>query len=317
MFGLSCVPTELFCILEAMNTENPKQTILVVDDAPNILKALQYILTRAGYFVLTARSGEEALEMIKKERPVLVISDIMMSGVDGYEICSRLRTEQSTSLIPFIFLSAKDTVDDRIRGIRTGADAYLSKPFHRDELLALVKTVLTRHRIYIEQTMKDELTTLPNRAYLSKALDSEMARARRYERPLSIVIMDLDNFKSINDNYGHLFGDKVLIKLAETLRKELRRQDILGRYGGEEFLIILPETGIEKAAVLMERSRKKIANTSHNYDGEPKSTEVTVTLSAGITEFSSGDCSIDDLINRADQALYRAKEGGRNRIITG
>ncbi|MEA1926640.1 MAG: diguanylate cyclase [Candidatus Auribacterota bacterium] len=298
-----------------MISQERKQLILAVDDAPNILKAIEYILNKAGYPVLTARNGEEALTMIKQERPALVISDIMMPGLDGYDLCNRLRLEPATSLIPFIFLSAKDTVDDRIKGIQTGADAYLTKPFNRDELLALVETVLRRHRIYIEQTMKDELTGLPNRAYLFKALDNELARARRYRRSLSVVMIDLDHFKSVNDTYGHLFGDKILIRLSGTLREEIRRQDILGRYGGEEFLIILPETTGEAAAVLMERCRRKVAETPYIEDSQ--SSSVSVTFSAGIAELTGDDHSIEDLIERADRALYKAKENGRDQVVVG
>ena len=298
-----------------MILQKAKQLILAADDAPNILKAIQYILVKAGYPVLTARDGEEALALIKQEHPALVISDIMMPGLDGYELCSLLRTKQSTSLIPFIFLTAKDTVDDRIKGIQTGADGYLTKPFHREELLALVETVLTRHRIYIEQTMKDELTALPNRAYLFKALDNELARARRYRRSLSVVMLDIDKFKLVNDTYGHLFGDKILIRLTETLLGEVRRQDILGRYGGEEFLIILPETAGKAATALMERCRKKVAGT--RYKGDSGSTIVSVTISAGIAEFTADDHSIEDLIGRADRALYKAKENGRDQIALG
>ena len=298
-----------------MTSKKENQLILAVDDTPNILKAIQYILTKAGYPVITARDGDEAFILIRKERPALVISDIMMPGLDGYELCSRLRSKEATSLIPFIFLSAKDTVDDRIKGIQTGADAYLTKPFHRDELLALVETVLTRHRIYIEQTMKDGLTALPNRAYLFKTLDNEMARARRYRRDLSVVMLDIDHFKSVNDTYGHLFGDKVLINLAGTLSKEVRRQDILGRYGGEEFLIILPETTGDAAAALMERCQRKIADIP--YDDGSGSSPVSVTISAGIAEFNTDDHSIEDLIGRADRALYRAKENGRDQVVVG
>lgn len=298
-----------------MNQEEKKELILAVDDAPNILKAIQYILTKAGYPVITSRDGDEAYILIKKERPALVISDIMMPGLDGYELCSRLRSEESTSLIPFLFLTAKDTVDDRIKGIQTGADGYLTKPFNRDELLAQVETVLTRHRIYIEHTMKDALTALPNRAYLFKALDSELARARRYRRDLSIVMLDIDHFKSVNDTYGHLFGDRVLIKLAGTLREEIRRQDILGRYGGEEFMIILPETAGGAAAALMDRCRWKVAEIPYKEDS--LSSAVSITISAGIAEFTLDDHSIEDVVVRADRALYKAKKNGRDQVVVG
>jgi len=292
--------------------EKKNQLILAVDDAPNILKAIEYILTKAGYSVLIARDGDEALTLVKQEHPALVISDIMMPGLDGYSLCTRLRSDRTTSLIPFIFLTAKDTVDDRIKGIQTGADGYLTKPFNRDELLALVETVLVRHRIYAEQTMKDALTALPNRAYLFKTLDDELARARRYRRNLSVVMLDIDHFKTINDTYGHIFGDKVLARLAGTLREEIRRQDVLGRYGGEEFLIILPETTKDKAAGLMERCRKKISAMSYTRNTEAP--PVSVTISIGITELTGDDNTIENLLARADRAMYQAKQEGRNRV---
>lgn len=298
-----------------MNPEDKKELILAVDDEPNILKALHYILTKAGYPIITTRDGEEALTRIKKDRPALVISDIMMPGLDGYELCARLRSDRPTSLIPFIFLSAKDTVDDRIKGIKTGADAYLTKPFNREEVLALVETVIQRHKLYIEQTMRDELTGLPNRTYLFKALSDEYARARRYRRDLSIAMVDLDNFKLVNDTYGHLTGDRALIRIAGTLEEDIRRQDVLGRYGGEEFLVILPETTGREAAVLLERCRKKIARIS--WQEVIGQASLSVTLSAGIGELVDADRSIEDLIARADRAMYRAKTEGRNRVVVG
>ena len=296
-----------------MNRKKRKELILAVDDEPNILKAIYYILSKAGYPVITARDGEEALTRIKKDRPTLVISDIMMPGLDGYELCARLRSDRPTSLIPFIFLSAKDTVDDRIKGIKTGADAYLTKPFNRKEVLALVETVLQRHKLYIEQTMRDELTGLPNRTYLFKALSDEYARARRYRRALSIAMVDLDNFKVVNDTYGHLAGDRALIRIAGTLKGELRRQDLLGRYGGEEFLVILPETTGREAAVMLERCREKIAKIS--WKEVISRASLSITLSAGIGELVDADRSIEDLIARADRTMYRAKSEGRNRVV--
>ena len=298
-----------------MSTAKKSELILAVDDEPNILKALHYILSKAGYSVLIARDGEEALARIRNERPALIISDIMMPSMDGYELCVQLRSDRSTFLIPFIFLSAKDKLDDRIKGIKTGADAYLIKPFNRNELLALVKTVLQRHKLYIEQTMKDELTSLPNRTYLFKSLTDELARARRYKRNLSIVMMDLDNFKTVNDTYGHLTGDRVLIRIARELKNDIRGQDILGRYGGEEFLIILPETTRTAAAVLVERCRRKIAGIS--WEKELNLPPLAITLSAGITELVSSDHLIEDLIGRADRVMYRAKMDGRNRVAVG
>ena len=303
---------------ETLNKNSPDQPglnqrlILTVDDEPHILKALNYMLSQAGYRIISARDGQEALEAVRGRKPALVISDIMMPRLDGYGLCDKLRSQASTALIPFIFLTAKDHTDDRVRGIRTGADGYLTKPFNRDELLALVETVLRRHRVYIEQSMRDELTGLPNRKLLGIILEEEHARARRYRRKLAVAMIDLDHFKRVNDLFGHPVGDRVLIKVSDTLRAAMRRQDRVGRWGGEEFLAILPETGRREAATLLNRCRKNLKSLKFEKDG--KELPVEVTLSAGISELNPADCSIAEMIEAADQALYRAKEEGRNRV---
>ncbi len=292
-----------------------RNLILVVDDEPHILKAVHYILDRAGYPVLAARDGEEALALFARDRPALVVADIMLPGMDGYELCRRLRKSHPDSLTPFIFLSARDSVDDRVKGIRTGADAYLTKPFHREELLAMVEAVLGRHQSYAEQIMNDDLTGLLNRSYILQRLEEEFARARRYRRPLAAAMIDLDNFKAVNDLCGHPAGDRLLRQIARLLRGEMRKQDFLGRYGGEEFLAVLPETEAAAGAVLLERCRKQVAEITarrgKNSEGIP------VTLSAGVTELAAGDKNSHQLIDRADRLLYRAKEEGRDRVAVG
>ncbi len=286
--------------------------ILVVDDEPHILKAVEYILDRAGYLVLAARDGEEALELVARRRPALVVADIMLPGMDGYELCRRLRSRYPDSLTPFIFLSARDSIGDRVKGMRTGADAYLTKPFHREELLAMVEAILGRHLSYATQLMTDDLTGLLNRNYILQRLEEEFARARRYRRPLAAAMIDLDNFKAINDLCGHPAGDRLLRRIAQLLRGEMRKQDFIGRYGGEEFLAVLPETTADDGAVLLERCRKKVAEITarrgKNSEGIP------VTLSAGVTELAGGDENLSELLERADHLLYRAKEEGRDRV---
>ncbi|MDP8236298.1 MAG: diguanylate cyclase [Candidatus Erginobacter occultus] len=289
-----------------------RNLILVVDDEPHILKAVHYILDRAGYQVLAARDAEEALSLVSRDRPSLVVADIMLPGMDGYKLCRRLRHSHPDSLTPFIFLSARDSVDDRVKGIRTGADAYLTKPFHREELLAMVEAVLDRHQSYAEQIMNDDLTGLLNRSHILQRLEEEFARARRYRRPLAAAMIDLDNFKAVNDLCGHPAGDRLLRQIAQLLRGEMRKQDFLGRYGGEEFLSVLPETTAADGAILLERCRKKVAEITarrgKNSEGIP------VTLSAGVTELAGGDKNLSELLDRADCLLYRAKEEGRDRV---
>ncbi len=291
------------------------QPILVVDDEPNLLKAVHFILSQAGYPVLAARDGEEALDLVTRERPALVVSDIMLPGIDGYELCRRLRNRYPDSLTPFIFLSARDSIDDRVKGMRTGADAYLTKPFHREELLTMVETILNRHLSYAAQMMTDDLTGLLRRTFIFQRLEQEFSRARRYLRPLTVAMIDLDNFKSFNDHYGHPAGDQALMKIARLLQEEVRNSDFLGRYGGEEFLLALPETTAAEGKILLERCREKLARSSGCQEGETAGTAVT--MSAGVTGLSGGDRNPSDLIERVDRLLYQAKAEGRNRVVVG
>jgi len=296
-----------------MVEEEKSKTILAVDDDPNIIRALKHLLKKAAYQVITALDGETALKAVEKKKPDLIISDVMMPGMDGYQLCKILRSQSSTRLIPFIFLTAKDTIDDRIEGIKIGADAYLAKPFDIREILTLLQTVLQRHQIYIEEMMRDELTGLPNRKYLFQTLSEEYSRARRYKRKLSIAMIDIDHFKKVNDSYGHQKGDRILIGVGELIRAGIRQQDTVGRYGGEEFLAVLPETGTREAMAMMNRLRKKIAAIRWRI----KDVEIseTVTISTGIAELSSPKQKIEDVIGIADRALYQAKEEGRNRVV--
>ncbi len=289
--------------------------ILVVDDEPHILKAVGYILERAGYPVLSARDGEEALDLVARKRPALVVADIMLPGMDGYELCRRLRSRYPDSLTPFIFLSARDSIGDRVKGMRTGADAYLTKPFHREELLAMVEAILNRHLSYAAQMMTDDLTGLLSRSFIFQRLEEEFVRARRYRRPLAAAMIDLDNFKAVNDRCGHPAGDRALREIARLLRTEMRKSDFLGRYGGEEFLAVLPETAAAEGSILLERCREKMTGISAGPEGETGG--IAVTLSAGIAELAAGDSTPSDLVNRADRLLYRAKAEGRNRVAVG
>jgi len=290
-----------------------REHILLVDDDPVILKKLKHIIGEAGYWVSSATNGMEALTRVKEEPPDLIISDIMMPEMDGYEFCRHIRSHPATALLPFIFLTAKDKIDDRIEGIRLGADAYLTKAFHPSELLAIVRNVLLRHQLYLEQAQIDKLTGLPNRKGIMDELTEQITIARQYQRLFSLAMIDLDNFKAVNDRYGHPTGDRVLIQFAELLAHEVREQDKIGRWGGDEFLVLLPETSESDASALLEVIREKVAG--FNWEWEKGRITVPITISAGVAEMRQSDQDINEIIERADRVFYRAKNRGKNQVV--
>jgi len=286
--------------------------ILVVDDDPPILKALKFILESEGYRVIPAANGETALAAARREPPDLVISDVNMPGLDGFGLCRGIRSMPGRELCPFVFLTAERSVDSKVTGFSSGANAYLIKPFEPAELTALVRANLERHRAYEEQALRDPLTGISNRRALFRLLESELSRARRYHRVLSVAMLDLDRFKELNDRLGHLAGDRALVGVSEVFSSRIRKEDILGRYGGEEFLIALPETDLSRAVILLERLREEVAASRWPINGEG---EIVVTVSIGVAQAREDD-DVETLLMRADRALYRAKAAGRNRTET-
>jgi two-component system cell cycle response regulator len=308
------------------STQEELMTILVADDEPINRSLIQRRLERAGYHVLTAQNGREAVEKARGSLPDLVILDIMMPVMDGLEACRLIKEDASTRDIPVIFLSARDETDVKVSGLSLGANDYISKPFKAEELLARVDVAMRLKRerdqlrvsaeeahahavIAQERAMTDALTGLLNRYGLQHVLAHEHAEARRYNRPLSCLMMDLDNFKTINDTYGHSAGDTALQQVAAILTEVVRRSDMVFRYGGEEFLALLPETDLEGATSLAEKIRAAAAARPFG-DGERV---FHLTLSAGAASLCDGE-SGNDMIARGDIALYQAKEQGRNRV---
>jgi two-component system cell cycle response regulator len=302
------------------------QTILVADDEPINRSLIQRRLERAGYHVLTAQNGQEAVEKTRASLPDLVILDVMMPVMDGLEACRLIKDDLSTRDIPVIFLSARDETEVKVSGLSLGANDYISKPFKAEELLARVDVAMRLKRerdqlrnvveearahaeVAQEQAMTDALTGLLNRYGLQRVLAHEHAEARRYKRALSCLMIDLDNFKTINDTYGHSAGDTALQQVASILTEVVRRSDMVFRYGGEEFLVLLPETELEGATALAEKIRGAAVARLFG-DGEQV---FRLTLSAGAASLTD-DESGNDMIARADVALYQAKEQGRNRV---
>jgi two-component system, cell cycle response regulator len=309
-------------------TQTARPTILVADDEAINRALIQRRLEREGYRVLTARDGGEAVRVAREELPDLVILDVMMPGMDGLDACRALKEDERTRDIPVIFLSARDETEMKVSGFDLGADDYISKPFEAAELVARVhvRIRLKRERDQLrtsaeeasaraeqaqERAMTDALTKLLNRHALGHTLARESAEARRYTRPLSCLMVDLDNFKTINDTYGHATGDLVLRQIAAVLREAVRGTDTVFRYGGEEFLVLLPETDLSGASALGEKIRAAAAARLFGEGARP----FDLTLSIGVASLS-GDESGVDMIARADSALYRAKKRGRNRVET-
>ena len=286
---------------------------------------MEMTLRRAGYDVVSAKNGREALKIFKKNFFPIILTDWGMPEMDGLQLCKAIR-EQRTEGYVFIFLvTARDSKNDIIVGLEAGADDYLTKPFDRAELIARLKTA-TRV-LNLEKSLKeayekirilsitDKLTGCYNRTYMDEYLAKEIARARRYGRPISLVMADIDHFKRVNDTHGHQAGDLVLKTFVQSMRKGLRKDvDWVARYGGEEFLMVLPETDFESAMLSAERLRKIVSESVASYAGE----QIRITASFGVAGFASSahneKMSHEAIIDRADKALYRAKDEGRDRV---
>lgn len=297
---------------------------MVVDDHPVTCRLLEAQLRREGYRVLTAANGREALERLREIFCPLVLTDWMMPEVDGLELCRAIRSQEWESYVYLILLTARDSLDDVLTGLEAGADDYLVKPVHPMELLARMRT--GRRVLALERTLKernreiarlavtDPLTGIYNRRYLMENLPRELARTRRYHRPLGLILCDLDHFKGINDTFGHGVGDEVLREFTRRVSGQVRQGvDWLARLGGEEFVLVLPETGLSGCLALARRLRQRVAAAPFATSVGP----VPVTASFGVAAVPDGHASPLDaeaLLAQADTFLYQAKAGGRNRV---
>jgi two-component system, cell cycle response regulator len=294
--------------------------ILVVDDDQDNLTLVSRALEHEGHVVRTVASGEEALASLKVFQPDLMLLDINMSGISGLETLQRLRALDS--YVSVIFVSAKTSTEDVVRGLDAGADDYICKPFDPHELLARVRTQLrikdlndqlSRANKRLQELVDiDDLTGLYNMRSIYQRLDTELSRARRYGRPLSVVMLDMDNFKSVNDGNDHLFGSFVLAEIGKIIKATIRSVDFAARYGGDEFLIALPETTQEGAELFCERLRQTIAEKTFNKDGI--SMKLSASLGIGSSEALEAGFDARNLVRVADHALYEAKRAGKNRV---
>lgn len=302
--------------------------ILIVDDTPANLLLLTQLLAGQGYDVRPVTQGTVALAAARTIRPDLILLDIRMPDIDGYAVCQELKADPETSHIPVIFVSALDDTDDKVRAFECGGVDYVTKPFQPAEVLARVRThlALAQARAALEMANHelqqalareaalariDWLTGVYNRSHFYELATHELAIAIRYDQPLAICMFDIDHFKQVNDRYGHLIGDQVLRAVAQTAARQIRAADCIGRFGGEEFILLLPNTNMTSALLLAERLRMAIAGLYINTEKG----EIRVTISGGVTERQPADTLIERLIDRADQALYAAKRQGRNCVV--
>lgn len=333
-----------------MDDELPKTkqgNILIVDDTPANLELLTRMLTRKGYTVQAVDSGHQALSTIEATQPELILLDICMSDLDGYEVCNQLKANESTSKIPIIFISALNEVSDKVRAFEAGGVDYITKPFRVAEVIARVTTHVTIRRLQqqlqqqnerLEREIRDRraveaalqeairelkqlvnldgLTQLANRRRFDQYLEIEWRRLGREGLPLSLILCDVDFFKSYNDTYGHQAGDQCLYNIAEVLRVTIKRPaDLVARYGGEEFAIILPNTPLEGAFQLAEDIQHQVRALAIPHLASKIDDCITISLGVAAV-IPTVKFSPERLVAAADRALYQAKSQGRNRTLT-
>ena len=298
--------------------------ILVAEDDKVSLRILEKNISGWGFDVDLAGNGEEALRMLRGGDVRLAILDWMMPGMNGIEICRSVRQEGGPKYVYIIMLTSRDRGQDIVEGLEAGADDYMSKPVNFLELRARIQTgrrvveledkLLESNRMLKDLASRDNLTSLWNRANVFQFLEEDLIRGRRESRPVSAIMIDVDNFKRINDTHGHLAGDVVLIQIAKRLERGVRPYDKVGRYGGDEMLTVLPGCGLAEVTAIGERLRKSIS-------GEKMRTpagdcEVTVTLGCSSSELVP-DATAETLVQASDAALYKGKSMGRDRVVVG
>lgn len=307
--------------------------ILIVDDFPANIKVLGELL-KDRYELLVATNGLKAVAIAKDKLPDLILMDVMMPEMDGFTATSLLREDENTKDIPVLFITAKGETEDIVRGFESGGKDYITKPFNPLELFARVNahlelklsrqavknyacelessnTQLREANAKLEfMAWHDQLTGLPNRRYMRNRLKDEQVRSARSGKPFALAMADIDDFKHVNDTYGHEAGDGVLKHVCDIIVEALRKQDSVSRWGGEEFLVMLPETDINGAQIAAEKIRSKVEKEPFKYGEE----SISLTITLGVSEFRNEE-NIDDAIKHADEALYKGKKGTKNCVV--
>ena len=298
-----------------MIEKTTKYSILIVDDEISNIIALSDMLEE-DYDVSALRDSLDVVETVKSDMPDIILLDIVMPGMDGFDVIKALKKSKMTKDIPVIFITGLDDIETEEKGLIYGAADYITKPFHAPIVQLRVRNqikILDQFRTILRLSMHDQLTGLPNRRNFESRVSYEWSRAHREQTPLSLLMIDIDHFKDYNDTYGHQSGDNALITVVKAFAQALKRPgDFAVRWGGEEFIILLPNTDLTGAKEVAEQVRESVENSK--VEGN---ITASVTVSVGIHTWNYGDEStIDELISNADTALYEAKHRGRNRIHT-
>lgn len=292
-----------------------QRKILVIDDSQPNLILLKAHLNSMGLVALLADNAIEGIAIAVEQKPDIILLDVMMPDIDGFEACRRLKADVRTSSIPIIFVSAKDQSEDKISGLKLGAVDYVTKPFNKGELQARVGIVLQMTELQERLLLlanTDELTGLANRRHFFQILDRELLQAKIRGGSVAVMMFDVDHFKNINDTYGHLNGDKILQQVGKILQENIYPMDMAARYGGEEFVVLMPGMPVEIATQRAQKLRMQIDKFSWEINGKP----ISITCSGGVAIFDGADTTDPyELIRRADDALYAAKHRGRNCIV--
>ena len=313
-----------------INKNTARFKVLVVDDIPLNRKLQKTYLEAEGYKVIVAEDGVQALRRIEEESPDLILLDIMMPKMNGFQVCQQIKNNENNRFIPIIMVTALNELEDKVKGIEAGADDFICKPFNKLELLARVKSLLRIKHLHDELELKikelkiaqskllqlaitDGLTGLHNYRYFKQQLVQEITRAKRHNINVSIAMIDIDFFKNYNDTHGHPAGDIVLKKIADLLRNNIRKIDIAARYGGEEFSLILVETNRQAAGIVANKIKNLIEQ--HKFDYEETQPNGKLTISMGLATFPHDATTPDELVTIADKRLYLAKKAGRNRVV--
>ncbi|MGQ0604725.1 MAG: GGDEF domain-containing protein [Anaerolineales bacterium] len=289
--------------------------ILIAEDDPNQRRLLTVHLERASYQVAVANDGLAAWELMEREHHRFLITDWMMPELDGPELIRRIRAANFPDYTYTMLLTALDGKEQIVKGLEAGADDYLTKPFNSAELrmrVTIGERILGLESKLREMATHDRLTGLFNRHAFDQRLADEVQRARRYGRPLSLILLDLDNFKSYNDAHGHPAGDGLLSEIGSVLKAGVRGTDFIARYGGEEFVVVLPETDHANALIVAEKIRS--GAEAYPFPLRESQPGGAVTVSVGVASFPEGAADPGSLLEAADRALYQAKHAGRNRV---